>query len=343
RPRHIGLERQPIRTSLEEGDPRVSQQAPHESTSAPETFGGNRWLIEELYSRYKKDKSPVDPPWWEVFETYRPPDGSGQSTNAPADTPAPAQPSQASTARPPQPQPPPAAATQSSQTPSTTQPEQEPASPGTQTSGATAAQDRDTTPAPADMSVDLPPEAPEAAAVAPTAAYTQAVTGGGPRSAGGEGEATRLKGPAGRVVKNMETSREVPTATSVRTIPAKLLVDNRIVLNNHLKRSRGGKVSFTHLIGFAVVEALGDMPETHAAYQEVDGEPGILRPAHVNSARAIGLAKPARTRHLFVPSIKGGEELAFAEFWQAYEDIIRKARDNNLTANDFAGTTISLT
>src|SRR5699024_9173540 len=154
----------------------------------------------------------------------------------------------------------------------------------------TAAQDRDTTPAPADMSVDLPPEAPEAAAVAPTAAYTQAVTGGGPRSAGGEGEAKRLKGPAGRVVKNMETSLEVPTATSVRTIPAKLLGDHRIGRNNGLERYRVGKVAFTHLIGFAVVEALGEMPEMNASYHEVDGEPGILRLAHVNFGLLIDLA-----------------------------------------------------
>src|SRR5699024_9991901 len=160
RPRHIGWERQPTRTSLEEGDPRVSQQAPHESTSAPETFGGNEWLIEELYSQYKKDKSLVDPSWWEFFENYRPPDVSGQSNNGPATTSAPAQESPSSAGRPPQAQQPPAAATQSTQSPSTTQPEQEPASPGTQTSGATAAQHRDTTPAPADMSVDLPPEAP---------------------------------------------------------------------------------------------------------------------------------------------------------------------------------------
>src|SRR5699024_12012422 len=119
RPRHIGLERQPIRWSSEAGVTRVSQQPPHESTAGPETFGGNEWLIEELYSQYKKDKSLVDPSWWEFFETYRPPDVSGQSTNGPSETPAPAQPSQSSTAHPPQSQQPPAAATQSSQTPST--------------------------------------------------------------------------------------------------------------------------------------------------------------------------------------------------------------------------------
>src|SRR5690625_1821363 len=191
---------------------------------------------------------------------------------------------------------PPASATQDAEPSPTTAPEQEPAAPARQTSGATTAQQKDTTPAPADVRADVPPEAPVATAVAPTAAYTRAVTGGGPRDAGGEGEATRLRGPAARVVTNMETSLEVPTATSVRTIPAKLLVDNRIVLNNHLARSRGGKVSFTHLIGFAVVEALGDMPEMNAGYREVDGKPGIMRPAHVNFGLAIDLAKPDGTR-----------------------------------------------
>ncbi|MEY4901265.1 MAG: hypothetical protein RI895_1687, partial [Actinomycetota bacterium] len=63
----------------------------------------------------------------------------------------------------------------------------------------------------------------------------------------------KLKGASARVVTNMEASLEVPTATSVRAIPAKLMVDNRIVINNHLARGRGGKVSFTHIIGFAIV------------------------------------------------------------------------------------------
>ena len=67
---------------------------------------------------------------------------------------------------------------------------------------------------------------------------------------------TPLKGPAARVVTNMEASLAVPTATSVRAVPAKLLIDNRIVINNHLARARGGKVSFTHLIGYALVKAL---------------------------------------------------------------------------------------
>ncbi len=84
----------------------------------------------------------------------------------------------------------------------------------------------------------------------------------------------RLKTAAARTAQNMESSLEVPTATSVRAIPAKLLIDNRIVVNNHLARARGGKVSFTHLVGFALVEALAEMPEMNHAYTEVDGKPG---------------------------------------------------------------------
>ena len=76
----------------------------------------------------------------------------------------------------------------------------------------------------------------------------------------------------------MASSLSVPTATSVRTVPAKLLIDNRIVINNHLARGRGGKVSFTHLIGFAVVKALGGVPAMNHSYTELDGKPAIVEP-----------------------------------------------------------------
>jgi 2-oxoglutarate dehydrogenase E1 component len=141
----------------------------------------------------------------------------------------------------------------------------------------------------------------------------------------------------------MEASLQVPTATSVRAFPAKLLIDNRIVINNHLRRSRGGKVSFTHLVGYALIKALGAIPEMNGAYDEVDGKPTLLAPEHVNLGIAIDLAKPDGTRQLLVPSIKAAETMDFAGFWTAYEDIIRRARAGKLTVDDFAGTTISLT
>jgi len=175
------------------------------------------------------------------------------------------------------------------------------------------------------------PETPAPAAVSPPATVsTPAAT-------------TPLKGPAARVVSNMEASLAVPTATSVRAVPAKLLVDQRIVINNHLARSRGGKVSFTHLIGYAVVRALLAMPEMNAAYTEVDGKPAITKHNAIGLGLAIDLAKPDGTRQLLVPSIRGAESMDFATFWATYEDLVRKARNGKLTVDDFAGTTISLT
>ena len=141
----------------------------------------------------------------------------------------------------------------------------------------------------------------------------------------------------------MAASLSVPTATSVRAIPAKLLVDNRIVINNHLGRGRGGKVSFTHLIGYAVVRALSAAPEMNDSYTEVDGKPVLVQPEHVNLGLAIDVRKDDGSRQLLVPSIKAAEAMDFRQFWTAYEDMVRKARSGKLTVEDFAGTTISLT
>jgi len=154
---------------------------------------------------------------------------------------------------------------------------------------------------------------------------------------------TPLRGAAARVVANMEMSLTVPTATSVRAAPAKLLSDNRIVLNNHLARARGGKVSFTHLIGYALVTALADFPQMNSFYAEVDGKPSVVAPEHVNLGLAIDLKNANGSRSLVVASVKGAQALDFAQFWQAYEDIIRRARSGKLTADDFSATTISLT
>jgi multifunctional 2-oxoglutarate metabolism enzyme len=152
-----------------------------------------------------------------------------------------------------------------------------------------------------------------------------------------------LRGASARVVSNMEASLGVPTATSVRAVPAKLLIDNRIVINNHLSRSRGGKVSFTHLIGYAVVKAVTAMPEMNRAYAERGGKPVLLQPDGVGLGLAIDMAKPDGTRQLLVPSIKKAQGFDFAQFWTAYESLVRRARAGKLTADDFTGTTISLT
>ncbi len=158
-----------------------------------------------------------------------------------------------------------------------------------------------------------------------------------------EDRVTVLKGMTKTLAKNMDESLTVPTATSVRTIPAKLMIDNRIVINNHMARARGGKVSFTHLIGWALIRALKEFPSQNVFYAEIDGKPSVVAPAHINLGIAIDLPKPDGSRALMVPSIKKADTLTFNEYLAAYEDLVKRARANKLTAADFAGTTISLT
>jgi len=159
----------------------------------------------------------------------------------------------------------------------------------------------------------------------------------------GDDVVTPLRGMTKTLAANMDESLTVPTATSVRTVPAKLMIDNRIVINNHMSRTRGGKISFTHLIGWAMIQALKAFPSQNVAYAEVDGKPSVIAPAHINLGIAIDLPKPDGTRALMVPSIKRAESLTFNEYLAAYEDLVKRARGNKLTAADFQGTTISLT
>ncbi|MGL5810454.1 MAG: multifunctional oxoglutarate decarboxylase/oxoglutarate dehydrogenase thiamine pyrophosphate-binding subunit/dihydrolipoyllysine-residue succinyltransferase subunit, partial [Nocardioides sp.] len=164
-----------------------------------------------------------------------------------------------------------------------------------------------------------------------------------PPASGDEASLSVLRGASARTVHNMETSLGVPTATSVRSVPVKLLWDNRTVINNHLARARGGKVSFTHLIGYALVKALRANPSLNAGYDTVDGKPTLITPAHINLGLAIDLPKPDGTRQLLVPSIKGADAMDFAAFWTAYEAVVVRARSGGLTVADFQGTTITLT
>jgi 2-oxoglutarate dehydrogenase E1 component len=121
------------------------------------------------------------------------------------------------------------------------------------------------------------------------------------------------------------------------------LIDNRIVINNHLKRTRGGKVSFTHIIGWALVQALKVFPSQNVYYDEVDGKPALVAPAHVTLGLAVDVPKPDGSRALMVPGIKRADTMTFGEFLAAYEDLVVKARNNKLAAEDFQGITMSLT
>jgi 2-oxoglutarate decarboxylase len=318
------------------------------STSNPTSdFGPNEWLVEEMYHRFLDDPSTVDPAWHEFFADYKPGDGT----------------------------PTPDSATTSDGTTTPDGATTDGATADDATDGATddgtadgsaapEANGRATEPGPAptpeaepaeptertrvaDRAAQNPPAANGAAPAAPAgrkpAAGTSSQAAKPSAALGSDGAAIPLRGAANAVVKNMNASLAVPTATSVRAVPAKLLADNRVVINNQLRRTRGGKISFTHLIGYAVVKALVDFPVMNRHFVETDGKPTVVQPDHVNLGLAIDLAGKNGQRSLVVVSIKGCEAMNFAQFWSAYEDIVRKARTGALTAEDFAGTTISLT
>ncbi|MDN5857988.1 MAG: multifunctional oxoglutarate decarboxylase/oxoglutarate dehydrogenase thiamine pyrophosphate-binding subunit/dihydrolipoyllysine-residue succinyltransferase subunit, partial [Pseudonocardia sp.] len=260
-----------------------------------------------MYQRFLDDPETVDPAWHEFFADYRPEAEPSPNGVAPAAE---------------------AAATGAATVPdrpseaAEEQPAPQPVAP--------APEER---PRPATASA---PSADKPVAGAASQAAKPAV-------AGSDGATTPLRGAANAVVKNMNASLTVPTATSVRAVPAKLIADNRVVINNQLKRTRGGKLSFTHLIGFAVVRALADYPVMNRHFVETDGKPSVVQPEHVNLGLAIDLHGKNGQRQLVVVSIKACETMTFAQFWAAYEDIVRKARAGSLGADDFAGTTISLT
>src|SRR5262249_14076805 len=156
-------------------------------------------------------------------------------------------------------------------------------------------------------------------------------------------EPVLLRGAPARTVENMEASLGVPTATSVRALPAKLLEVNRQILNNQLERTNAGKVSFTHLIAYAVVRALRDFPNLSSSYEEVDGAPAVVRHPHVNLGLAVDVKRRDGTHSLVVPCVRGADSLDFAGFWRAYEALIDKVRSGRISPDDFAGTTGTIT
>jgi len=287
------------------------------------SFGPNEWLVDEMYERYQQDPSSVDKAWWDFFADYTPPAQSATSNGTAA---APAAPGAGT---------PPIPKSSSATTP--------PVVPTATQVSAPAAP----------VAAPVTPAAPAAPKPTPVVQAPQTSTSATPADpivkpiptlvTPGASTLEPIRGVAARVVQSMEASLTVPTATSVRAIPAKLMIDNRTVINNHLARGRGGKVSFTHLIGYAMIKALRAMPEMNTFYAEQEGKPVLGRPEHINLGIAIDLAKPDGTRQLLVPSIKGCEALDFGQFWASYEETVRKARSGTLTVEDYAGTTVSLT
>lgn len=279
----------------------------HQSEVPSADFGANEWLVEEMYDQYQRDPGSVDPTWVKYFQSNGKGAGTanGTATAAPAAHAAPAAPAAAAAAAP--------------------------------------VEHKDPTPTPAPVAKPRPETKAAEPAKGTSNPMPKESRPAAPAPAKDEPTYTVLRGAPARTAQNMDASLTVPTATSVRSVPVKLLWDNRTVINNHLARARGGKVSFTHLIGYALVKAVRAMPEMNVGFEVVDGKPNLVTPAHINLGLAIDVPKADGTRQLLVPSIKAAESMDFAGFWTAYEEIVRKARDAKLTIEDFQGTTISLT
>ncbi len=346
----------------------MSNQLTGTEEGAGQEFGANEWLVDELYERFTADRDSVDRSWWPVLEAYRPVDpdavlhphdapaegADGPMSEAPAEQPAAATtPSTADVG--------PGASNSDAVplAPAGSLPRDEPVGRATPQAAAAArtpepapTANTSSTPAPdaiGDAETSTPPvqrrpsQATQKQPGASRPIPADAPTHGTRQGVANDDVVVPLRGMAKSLAVNMDASLAIPTATSVRTIPAKLMIDNRIVINNHLRRARGGKVSFTHIIGWALVKALTRFPGQNVHYAEVDGKPSVVQPGHINLGLAIDMPKPDGSRALLVPSIKRAETMHFAEFVAAYDDLVKKARGNKLTPEDFGGTTLSLT
>ena len=275
-------------------------------------FGANEWMVEEMRAAWSADPSSVSPQWRELFETDP---SAGLHQPGPASSNGSASSAFGGPRR----------ATITPQSASTLR-------------RPSAVQDVTRS--------DLPP-APPSDTAPPTSPYAQRQAAHPAHDQDGdayEDRTTRLKGAAARTAKNMDDSLSMPTATSARAVPAKVLIENRAVINSHLARTRGGKVSFTHLIGWAVVESLTEMPSMNVSYGvDEAGKPVLHEPAHVAFGLAIDVPGSDGQRRLLVPSIKQADLMDLSQFVEAYEALVAKARENKLDLDDFRGTTVTLT
>ncbi|MDD8017181.1 MAG: multifunctional oxoglutarate decarboxylase/oxoglutarate dehydrogenase thiamine pyrophosphate-binding subunit/dihydrolipoyllysine-residue succinyltransferase subunit [Bacteroidota bacterium] len=152
-----------------------------------------------------------------------------------------------------------------------------------------------------------------------------------------------ISGVAAKIVDNMEASLALPTATSLRIIPVKVLDENRSLLNKYLLSRSRGKISYTHIVAWAIVKALKKYPNINGSFARVEGQPFRDQKPEINIGIAVDMTRKDGTRTLLVPNIKNVGEIHFDEFVERYDSIIDKARKSALDPSDFQGTSITLT
>lgn len=275
-----------------------------------ENFGSNSGYIDDLYAQYLNDPASVSPAWREFFGDYSSlgvsaSSSEGLSVEKPASG--------------------------------------SPLSGGPGSANSAQSSSAQTKPA-------QPNRAPAADSSSSGTAGAGGTTDAGPPAesvAGKEEPPTRevdlIRGASARIVENMETSLGVPTATTVRSISVKLLEENRRLINQHQEKAAASKVSFTHLVAYAVVRALRSHPAMAVGYEEIDGKPHRVTRHAINLGIAIDVAKPNGDRMLFVPNIKDSTSLTFSQFLSGFNDLVFRSRKSQIKLDDFEDTAVSIT
>lgn len=153
----------------------------------------------------------------------------------------------------------------------------------------------------------------------------------------------KIKGVSSKIVENMDDSLEVPTATSMRVLPMKMLIEDRDIINRYQEQRDEPKTSFTHYIAWAIVQGLKEFPNMNNSFVYKDGDPYKVIPEQINLGLAVDVQNKDGSRNLLVPNIKSVDKMNFREFLYAYNELINKARTGSLELSDFQGTTITLT
>jgi 2-oxoglutarate dehydrogenase E1 component len=280
-------------------------------------LGINSWLEDELYQQYQFDRTSVDQGWTELFHE------AGQNGAAAAEIPEPLEPPL-------------------KQPPGREIPEQEPPRP--------VEPPKREPPLREPPRKEPPPPAPEPRKMEAAAPSSKEVAKAAPaqpqksdEALGASDQLIPLRGAAASIAQNMTASLAIPTATSQRQIPVRVVEENRNAMNRHRSLQGRGKLSFTHIIAWAIVKAVRANPVLNHAYAENQGEPFRVVHNHVNIGLAVDVAGKDGARSLKVPNIKNADGMSFAQFIAAYDDVVARARANKLQLPDFQGTTISLT
>ena len=180
------------------------------------------------------------------------------------------------------------------------------------------------------------------AAVRPTVAPPEEPSGDGAPPPPIDADVKPIRGPSARLVENMEASLSIPTATSVRTLSVKLLTENRLLINQQQQGIGGLKVSFTHIIAYAAIQALRKFPNMYSSFRRNGKTPQHIQAEGINFGLAIDIERRGR-RSLVVPNIKSADQLNFAELLGHYNDLILRSKSNELTVEDFQWTNVTLT